>query len=129
MSLDEARDSAFSRYFEEGFKALTPDEQLLVVILGLEAEVNNGGFHQYYFNSYGDFACRVSSMLREIGANHVAQIVDEANAVFGSVGPSGNRDERQKALEALDDDSWDSLDEKFCACPDNVTELLRKHLG
>jgi hypothetical protein len=45
-----------------------------------------GGFRQYYFNSYGDFARLASHMLCEIGANNMAQIVDEANAVFGPVG-------------------------------------------
>jgi hypothetical protein len=129
MSLDEACNEAMSRYLDDGFNALTPDEQLLVVIWALEAEVNNGGFHQYYFNSSGDFARYASRMLREIGAKNMAQIVDEANAVFGPVGPPDNRDERQKALETIDDDSWDQLDNKFCANPDNVSELLSKHLG
>jgi hypothetical protein len=101
MSLDEACDRALSRYFDNGFNALTTDEQLLVVIWGLEPDVNNGGFHQYYFNSYGDFARGASRMLREIGANNMAQIVDEANAVFGPVGPPDDRDERQKALAAM----------------------------
>jgi hypothetical protein len=84
---------------EAGFSALTPDEQLLVVLWGLEADVNNGGFHQYYFNSYGNFAQLASRMLR------------------------------QKALESMEADSWDLLDTRFWAYPDHVSALLRKHLG
>src|SRR4051812_48050897 len=56
MSLDDVCNKALSRYFDVGFHALTPDEQLLVVIWRLEADVNNGGFHQYYFTRYGNFA-------------------------------------------------------------------------
>lgn len=129
MSLDEACNRALSRYRDNGFNALTPGEQLLVVIWGLEADVNNGGFHQYYFNCYGNFAHLASPMLREIGAKIMAQIVDEANAVFGPTGPPYDRDERQKALEAIDDDSWGQLDTKFWAYPDNVSDLLGEHLG
>ena len=128
MNLDEACNRAVCRYRNHGFDALTPDEQLLIVIWGLEADVNNGGFHQYYFNSYGDFARHAARMLREIGASRMAEIVDEANAVFGPGGPPEDRDERQEALEAIDEDSWEHLDSRFWAYPDDVRELLGKHL-
>jgi len=129
MSLDDVCNRALSRYVDVGFNRLTPDEQLLVVIWGLEADVNNGGFHQYYFNSYGNFARLAPGMLRGIGASHMAQIIDEANAVFGPLGPAQDRDDRQRALEAIDDDSWDSLDNRFWAYPDNLSELLGRHVG
>jgi hypothetical protein len=129
MSLDDACNRALSHYFDVGFRGLTPDEQLLVVIWGLEADVNNGGFNQYYFNSYGNFARLASPMLRQIGANHMAQIVEEANALFGPAGPAQDQDDRQRALEAMDEESWDPLDHRFWAYPDNVSELLGKHLG
>jgi hypothetical protein len=99
------------------------------LIWGLETDVNNGGFHQYYFNRYGNFAWLAHRMLREIGASHMAEIIDAANAVFGPVGPAQDQDERQRALEAIDDDSWDSLDNRFWTYPDNLSELLGRHVG
>jgi GGDEF domain-containing protein len=129
MSLDDLCSGALDRYFDVGFNRLMPDEQLLVVIWGIEADVNNGGFHQYYFNGYGNFARLAPRMLRQIGASQTAQIVAEANALFGPEGPAPDRDERQRALESLDDDSWEYLDNRFWAYPDNLSELLGRHVG
>src|SRR5882724_10073423 len=88
VSLDEAYNKDMTRYRDNGFNDLT---HLLVAIWGLEAGVNNGGFHQYWFNSYGDFARLASPILREIGVSNMAQIVDEANAEFGPGGPPDDR--------------------------------------
>jgi hypothetical protein len=37
-----------------GFEALSEKEQAIYTMWWLEAEVNNGGFHQYFWNSAGD---------------------------------------------------------------------------
>ncbi|MGZ3408675.1 MAG: DMP19 family protein [Polyangia bacterium] len=39
-----------------GETAFAPVERTLLDIALVEAEVNNGGFHQYFFNSAGDRA-------------------------------------------------------------------------
>ena len=36
--------------------SLTTHERRLVAVGGLRTEVNNGGFHQYFYNSAGDLA-------------------------------------------------------------------------
>jgi hypothetical protein len=132
ITLDAAFDSALARLEADGYASLSAIERLLVAIWWLEADVNNGGFEQYYFNSGGDFATMAPSALREIGAHEMARIVDEANAHFGPVGPSTSRDDRQVALERIRDahpDAFELLNARFWTYPDDLAALLATSLG
>jgi Domain of unknown function (DUF4375) len=48
----------------------------------LEAEVNNGGFNQYYSNPSGEFAALTPDALRLVGAMDLADLVTRANAIY-----------------------------------------------
>jgi hypothetical protein len=61
-------DSVFDRYWKLGYAELTQPERVFLCIWGLEGEVNNGGFDQYYFNTAGDHALDVVKSLQAIGA-------------------------------------------------------------
>lgn len=102
------------------------------MIWGIEAEVNNGGFDQYYFNGAGEHARLVPAALHEIGAHKMAQIVERANALFGPDGPPVDADERDVGLFKITDDdeeAWEQLDREFQAYPDDIAALLVKHFG
>jgi hypothetical protein len=43
-------------------------DETITFIDDLEAEVNNGGFHQYFYNSAGDNTAEAIRALEEIGA-------------------------------------------------------------
>jgi hypothetical protein len=106
---------------------LSAAEQVFVAIWSLEADVNNGGFSQYFFNSAGDYAAHAPGALRAIGAGTMAGIVEQANAQFGAGGPPADRDERQSALDKIGakaEEAWNELDGRFMDYPDNLTELL-----
>ena len=60
--LFKVSDSVFDRYGKLGYEKLTWPEKVFVCVWGLEGEVNNGGFDQYYFNSSGDHAARRGSI-------------------------------------------------------------------
>ena len=47
-----------------GVKALSPGERVFLYVWNLEAEVNNGGFEQFYLNSAGDNAIETPVALR-----------------------------------------------------------------
>jgi hypothetical protein len=83
-----------------GFGQLSKTEQTVLCLDGVEREVNNGGFDQFYFNSAGDHAQETPAALRRIGAPQMAAIVDQANAAFGTAGPSPERYVRQAQMEA-----------------------------
>ena len=132
VDLEAAADRAFRMYETAGFRGLAADEQILVAIWGLEADVNNGGFEQFYFNSSGDLAAHAASALRTIGAVRMASIVEAASGRFGPAGPSGDRAVRQGQLRRLvgaSDDLFEDLDRKFYEYPDDIAALLAAHLA
>ena len=53
----------------ESLLKLSKSEQAIYIIWNLEAEINNGGFNQYYFNSSGQFADLTPDALKLIKAN------------------------------------------------------------
>jgi hypothetical protein len=131
MDVTALTDASVSRFIEFGAASLSPMERLLVAIWGLEADVNNGGFSQYYFNSYGDFAAETPTHLRSIGAHQAAGLVEQANLAFGPGGPPSDRDERQCALERIEENAaegWDALDNQFFSYPDDIAVLLTAYV-
>jgi hypothetical protein len=57
-------------------------QQAIYVIWELEAEVNNGGFNQYYTNSSGQFANLTPNALKLVGANKFSELVNRANRIY-----------------------------------------------
>ena len=58
--------------------------QAIYMIWCLEAEVNNGGFNQYYFNPSGQFANLTPDALKLIGADKFSDLVIRANYTYES---------------------------------------------
>ena len=56
--------------------------QAIYMIWALEAEVNNGGYNQFYFNSSGQFYKHLPQALRIVGANKFADLTQQANSIF-----------------------------------------------
>lgn len=57
---------------------LSGPQQIFYFNQNLEMEINNGGFNQYFFNSYGDFAHETVLSLKAINANKMAGILQLA---------------------------------------------------
>ncbi|NZA27692.1 DMP19 family protein [Luteimonas sp. SJ-92] len=123
-------DKALTRLSESGFNSLSEPDRVLATIWGLEGDVNNGGFDQYYFNSSGDLARYAPTALDLIGATQMGNIVKRANALFGPSGPSPDRFAREEQLFALTNrfSTWDELDRAFYAYPDDISKLLSAYL-
>lgn len=127
MTLNEAFEEACSRFTGDNFASLSERDRILITIWGLEADVNNGGFDQYYFNGSGNQAWFAPTALRSIGAHRMAAIVERANAMFGEGGPPEDPDERQSALFRIaqaNEEAWELLDQEFYAYPDDIAALL-----
>ena len=56
--------------------------QAIYLIWVLEAEVNNGGYWQFYYNSSGPFYTHLPEALRHVGATQFADLTERANKVF-----------------------------------------------
>ena len=124
-------DKATEKYISRGTSALDHNELVLLSVWFLEAEVNNGGFNQYYWNSAGELAAETVNSLKEIGAHETASIVEAANSNFPNSLPPKNREERQDILEELENSGTlklDSLDNEFYEYPCDLTELMYKYM-
>jgi hypothetical protein len=114
-----------------GFESLSQVEGVFFCVWTVEAEVNNGGFHQFFFNSSGDIANRVPGALRGIGAGHTAAIVEHANSEFGPSGPSVDHAIREQQLLDLGDaaeEQFELLDSEFLEYRDNLSSLLAVYM-
>jgi hypothetical protein len=123
---------ACALHADRGFDDLLEHDKVLVTIWALEADVNNGGFDQYYFNSSGDTAFFAPEALRLIGAHRTADIVRAANARFGSDGPPRDPSLREDVLFQLtenDEDLFEDCDRAFYDYPDDLDALLVAYLG
>ena len=123
-------ETALSKFDGGNFDSLSETDKILVTIWGIEADVNNGGFDQYYFNGAGDQAYYAPTALAAIGARQMAEIASRANALFGPEGPPRSWEERQVRLEevtANDDQLWDSLDREFQNYPDDYAIINELH--
>jgi hypothetical protein len=130
--LFKVSDRVFDRYGKLGYNKLAQPEKVLACVWGLEGEVNNGGFDQYYFNSSGDHALDAVPSLEAIGAKHTANLVREANALFGDAGPSPDRFTRQKQLDALGDaktKKMNEIEEEFFKYKDKLGQLLQSYVS
>lgn len=117
---------------ERPFERLSEVEQIIVTIWWVEADVNNGGFDQYFFNSGGDMAWFAPTAFETIDAHEMAGIVKRANAAFGEGGPPRDRNERQERLLALPASAaalFNELDSEFYTYPDDVTERLHDFIA
>ena len=110
---------------------LTHSEQVFFLCQELESEVNNGGFHQFFFNSSGGRCQETPNALRQIGAPHTASVVEQAMALFENKLPT-NMQERRRFLEGACSDaimqSLEDLDNEFYAYKENLTEINYRYV-
>jgi hypothetical protein len=127
-------DPWISKFIDVGPAALSPIEVIGVGVWMLEAEVNNGGFDQYYFNSAGALATPTISALQTIGAKETASLLAAANAEFPDAQPPVDRAQRQKALDKVRESArFEALEREFYRDEEHLISLLatylRRHAG
>jgi hypothetical protein len=138
LAIDDATEFAIAlsnlvcqRAYTLGFDALSAAEQVAFCVDELEREVNNGGFHQYFVNSGGNFVRQAQAALVAIGAPAMASVVARAMDPFPSPGPPADQEARCTLLEAMGDDvfeTFEPLDEQFCDYPEDLTSLMRAYV-
>ena len=124
-------DLMYSRGGPAGLEGLRPAEQVVYCVDGLERDVNNGGFEQFFLNSPGEYAREAEAALRTIGAHHTAALVEQAIAVFPG-GPAPDQDGRAEQVDALSDDArarLDSLSAEFVEYHDDLSGLIRAYVA
>jgi hypothetical protein len=105
-------------------------EEVRRLVGWLEAEINNGGFDQFFFNSAGDETSATIEALEAIGAHRTAAIVRQACARFPGGMPPADRDARQQLLIDVvspDADAFESEDDAFLAYEDDLEDLVARY--
>jgi Domain of unknown function (DUF4375) len=64
-----------------GFGALSEAEKLYYSVALLRNEINNGGFHQYFFNSSGNYYSYIEAGLQLLGVTQTLTLLREAKEI------------------------------------------------
>jgi hypothetical protein len=106
-------------------------ESVVRLVESCVGEVNNGGFHQFFYNSTGNETAEIIQALETIGARKLADIVRRAAAKFPSGMPPKDRLARGHSLERIDPEIkvFDGLNNEFYSNPDDWEGLLERYAG
>lgn len=93
----------------------------------LEAEVNNGGFNQYFWNSYGYWAEDAISAFDDYGADEYAEVTKKAVVMFLSEVETHKEFRELGTLEAFSESykhtELGNLDNEFWGIEQSLSEL------
>lgn len=106
--------------------------QIPELIRSLEAEVNNGGFDQFFFNSASDKTSDIIEALELVGATKTADIVRRAAAKFPGGLPPTEWAKRQNVLVdeiSPDADAFQEFDQEFYANSEDLPALVNKYVS
>lgn len=82
-NLSEKQPNDYEKEYET-VMSWNKSRQAIYMIWILEAEVNNGGYNQFYFNSSGQFYKHLPEALKLVGATKFAYLTERANKTFES---------------------------------------------
>jgi hypothetical protein len=117
------------REYEESLAAFSREQRWLFAIRWYDAEVNNGGHDQFFFNSTGIVWADALAGLNAIGATEVAAILQESAQRLGG-SPSLSREERWAELDRFAP-GFDDLDDRFYEIgqlDELMTTFMRAHV-
>ena len=115
-----------------GFATLSDVEKLYYALTLLQNEVNNGGFHQFFFNSSGSYYELIESGLVTFDEAHTFELLQQAKrVVFPGVAVPVDMETRRELMSNCSPSQLDQLDRRFYSLPDTLTpklkEFARKH--
>lgn len=80
----------------------------------LRDDVNNGGFHQYFFNSAGDLVPDALEAAELSGVTELALLIRRALDLLDVQDPA-NREARADSLDGLDPEQFADIDDAYYA--------------
>lgn len=118
----------------DGFRTLSEPEQAYYALTLFQNEVNNGGFHQFFFNSSGSYYDSIETGLVSFDEPQLLELLHQAKQiVFPDIDVPADIETRRKLLPYVDPASdrpqWatqlDHLDRRFYSTPDTLTAKLQ----
>lgn len=114
--------------WELGFEALASEEREAIALYWLEAEVMNGGLHQYFYNSAGDLAVLAVSALDRLGCERTLSILKGAMSKLGAETYPIDWSARQLLLGRLSED-FDAETRELQDLPERFFEAAMEDLS
>ena len=130
--LIQLSESENTNYGKMDFIRQSLPQKVFSAIWDVEAEVNNGGFSQYFVNSSSETAPFVVEALRTVDAPDTAAICERAiSAAFPGGLPKTTDGIRQLAAEFSDEtlEHLNELDQEFFSYPHNLSDLLFNYVS
>ncbi len=125
--LIDLSESERTKLGKEDFASQTVPQKVFSSVWAVEAEVNNGGFSQYFLNSSSETASFVAEAFDSIGAPRTADICRRAISCAFPAGLPSTPEAISSAAAAFPDEVLDQLgvlDSEFFAYPHDLTDLL-----
>ena len=108
----------------EGDDALSPEERIIVAIEALEAEVNNGGYAQFFLNSSRKYAPTIVQALVRIGCPITTEITQRAIAALNLQSLSGEAIEATMADDEVSEDELNECDDSYYKSREDIAGQL-----
>jgi hypothetical protein len=130
MQYPEAFDELLFKSKKE-FRAVAPRVRTAYCIHRLESEVNNGGFHQYFSNSSGEYVRETLQALAAIRAVATCALLERAVAIGFPDGYPVDAQQHQACLADFDDiaQALNPLDLAFFEYPEPLADLVNDYLA
>jgi Domain of unknown function (DUF4375) len=116
-----------SSFAKVDFMVQSRPQKTFSMVWALEAEINNGGFSQYFFNRSAETVPWVAEALVSLGALHAADICQRAIEVAFPLGlPSDPEAISAEAANFTEEvlEQLEGLDRELFAYPDDLTVLM-----
>lgn len=130
MIVDLLAQQAMDRLNRRGAAGLSPLERTVAAVWLFSAGVANSGFAGYLSGPKGGLAADAPAALRTIGAVRLAELAEQANAVFPA-GLPAERTQRAAAMSTLPASArqrLEELDHAYFACEEDADLLLERYV-
>ncbi len=108
----------------DNFENLNEFEKIFIYIDIFENHTTDGGFKTFFWDSAGQFSHEILEAYERIGAHKTASIIYDSFLLFNEIPIPKDLDLRRKILSNFKQDLWNTLDQEFYNCNDNIVLLI-----
>ena len=108
----------------DNFENLNEFEKTFIYIDIFENHTTDGGLKKFFWDSAGQFSHEVLEAYERIGAHKTASIIYDSFLVFKEIPIPKDLELRRSILSNIKPNVWNTLDQEFYDCSDNVVLLI-----
>jgi hypothetical protein len=113
---------------EATLQKATRGQRMLYVLSSVEGEINNGGFHQLFWNSTGEWTEEAIGYADELGASRAAELLRRAAGLVFPDGVPKDRVVRQTRLDEVDPSRFGAVEDAWFGELVTVDPFLRRYI-